>query len=326
MKEKILNALLGRDNYVSGQELCTKLGVSRTAVWKVMNQLKEEGYKIEAVSHKGYRIVSYPDKITAEEVASRLKTTWAGRNIAFLERVDSTNNYAKKIAEDGAPSGTLVITEDQYGGRGRRGRTWVNPPGSSIAMTLVVRPELAPNHASMMTLVMGIAIAKACKKTAGVETKIKWPNDVIVDGKKICGILTEMSADPDRIHYVVIGAGINVNIQSFSEEIKEVATSLQMVTGKRLHRADLISSCMEEFEKCYEKFIQTEDLSLLLEEYHNLLVNKDQKVCVLDPGGEYTGTALGIDKNGELIVRKDNGEVTLVYAGEVSVRGVYGYV
>lgn len=326
MKEKILNALLGRDDYVSGQELCTKFGVSRTAVWKVMNQLKEDGYKIEAVSHKGYRIVSYPDKITAEEVASRLKTVWAGRNIVFLERVDSTNNYAKKIAESGAPSGTLVLTEDQYGGRGRRGRIWVNPPGSSIAMTLVVRPELAPNHASMMTLVMGIAITKACKKTAGVEAKIKWPNDVIVDGKKICGILTEMSADPDMIHYVVIGAGINVNIESFPEEIKGVATSLQMATGKRFHRADLISSCMEEFEKCYEKFMQTEDLSLLLDEYHSFLINKDQKVCVLDPGGEYTGTALGINKNGELIVEKNNGEISLVYAGEVSVRGVYGYV
>ncbi|MDY3767458.1 MAG: biotin--[acetyl-CoA-carboxylase] ligase [Lachnospiraceae bacterium] len=326
MKEKILNALLGKEDYVSGQELCTKFGVSRTAIWKVMNQLKEDGYEIEAVSHKGYRIVSYPDKITEAEVASRLKTAWAGRTIEFLEHVDSTNSHAKKIAESGAASGTLVITEDQYGGRGRRGRSWVNPPGTSIAMTLIVRPDLAPNKASMMTLVMGIAVAKACRKVTGVETKIKWPNDVIADGKKICGILTEMSADPDMIHYVVIGTGINVNICTFSEEIQNVATSLQILTGKKWHRADLIGSCMEEFEACYEKFMQTEDLSLLLEEYHSLLVNKDEKVSVLDPNGAYTGTALGIDKNGELIVKKDSGETTLVYAGEVSVRGVYGYV
>lgn len=326
MKEKILNALLEREDYVSGQELCVRLGVSRTAIWKVINQLKEEGYEIEAVSHKGYRIVSYPDKITQEEVASRMKTSWAGKNVISLKSVDSTNTYAKKIAEDGAPSGTLVVTEEQYGGRGRRGRTWKIPPESSVAMTLIVRPDLAPNHASMMTLVMGIAVARACKKEAGIEAKIKWPNDVIADGKKICGILTEMSADPDAIHYVVVGAGINVNVESFPDELTEVATSLQILTGRKFHRAQLISSCMQEFEDCYEKFMRTEDLSLLMEEYHRLLVNKDERVCVLEPSGQYTGTALGIDKNGELIVKKDSGEIQLVYAGEVSVRGVYGYV
>ena len=222
MKEKILNALLGKTDYVSGQELCARFGVSRTAIWKVMNQLKEDGYEIEAVSHKGYRIVSYPDKITAEEVASRMKTRWAGSKIEFLEKVDSTNNYAKKIAENGALSGTLVLTENQYGGRGRRGRIWENPPGSSIAMTLIVKPKLPPNHASMMTLVMGIAVARACREISGIDMKIKWPNDIVAQGKKVCGILTEMSAEPDSIHYVVIGVGINVNIDAFPKEYKRL--------------------------------------------------------------------------------------------------------
>lgn len=326
MKEKILNALLGREDYVSGQELCKKFGVSRTAIWKVMNQLKEEGYEIEAVSHKGYRIVSYPDKITEEEVASRMETEWAGKKVVFLEQVDSTNTYAKKIAEEGAPSGTLVVTENQYGGRGRRGRTWLNPPGSSVAMTLIVRPELAPNHASMMTLVMGIAVARACEQMTGIETKIKWPNDIVADGKKICGILTEMSADPDAIHYVVIGAGINVNLQEIPEELKTAATSLQILTGKKFHRAELISRCMKEFERCYGIFLKTEDMTWLMDEYNEILINRDKRVCVLEPKGQYTGTALGINKNGELIVRKDDGEIVSVYAGEVSVRGVYGYV
>ena len=325
MKEKILNALLGKNDYVSGQELCKRFGVSRTAIWKVINQLKEDGYEIEAVSHKGYRIVSYPDTISPEEVASRMKTVWAGKNIEFLDKVDSTNTYAKKIAEEGIASGTLVLTEDQYGGRGRRGRSWTNPPRSSIAMSLIVRPDLTPNHASMMTLVMGIAVARACRKIAGVDAKIKWPNDVIIEGKKICGILTEMSADPDAIHYVVIGAGINVNVETFPEELKNIATSLQILTGKKFHRADLICSCMEEFEDCYEKFLQTEDMSLLMEEYHRFLVNKDKIVCVMEQKGKYMGTALGIDRYGELIVKKEDGSIVLVYAGEVSVRGVYGY-
>lgn len=326
MKEKILNALLGKEEYISGQDLCKKFGVSRTAIWKVMNQLKEEGYEIEAVSHKGYRIVSYPDKITEEEVASRMRTSWAGKKVIFLEHVDSTNTYAKKISEEGAMSGTLVVTEDQYGGRGRRGRTWINPPGSSIAMTLIVRPELAPNHASMMTLVMGIAVARACRQITGIDAKIKWPNDIVADGKKICGILTEMSADPDRIHYVVIGAGINVNLENIPDELKTVATSLQILTGKKYHRAELVSKCMEEFEKCYDIFVKTEDMTFLLEEYNKILINKDETVCVLEPKGQYTGTALGIDKNGELLVKKEDGTVVNVYAGEVSVRGVYGYV
>lgn len=326
MKEKILNALLGKTDYVSGQELCARFGVSRTAIWKVMNQLKEDGYEIEAVSHKGYRIVSYPDKITAEEVASRMKTRWAGSKIEFLEKVDSTNNYAKKIAENGALSGTLVLTENQYGGRGRRGRIWENPPGSSIAMTLIVKPKLPPNHASMMTLVMGIAVARACREISGIDMKIKWPNDIVAQGKKVCGILTEMSAEPDSIHYVVIGVGINVNIDAFPKELQEIAASLQSLTGKTFHRADLISKCMEEFEDCYQEFLKTEDLSRLMKEYNSLLINKDQKVCVMEPKGMYTGTALGVDANGELIVKKDSGETVSVYAGEVSVRGVYGYV
>ncbi len=326
MKEKILNALLGKTDYVSGQELCARFGVSRTAIWKVMNQLKEDGYEIEAVSHKGYRIVSYPDKITAEEVASRMKTRWAGSKIEFLEKVDSTNNYAKKIAENGALSGTLVLTENQYGGRGRRGRIWENPPGSSIAMTLIVKPKLPPNHASMMTLVMGIAVARACREISGIDMKIKWPNDIVAQGKKVCGILTEMSAEPDSIHYVVIGVGINVNIDAFPKELQEIAASLQSLTGKTFHRADLISKCMEEFEDCYQEFLKTEDLSRLMKEYNSLLINKDQKVCVMEPKGRYTGTALGVDANGELIVKKDSGETVSVYAGEVSVRGVYGYV
>lgn len=326
MKEKILHALLGRSDYVSGQELCVRFGVSRTAVWKVIRQLKEEGYEIEAVSRKGYRILSYPDKITAEEVASRMKTKWAGRTIVCLEKADSTNNYAKKIAEDGAASGTLVLTEHQYEGRGRRGRTWETPPGSAIAMTLIVKPKIPPAHASMMTLVMGIAAARACSAAAGIDAKIKWPNDIVAQGKKICGILTEMSAEPDVIHYVAIGVGINVNIESFPEKLKDIAASLQSLTGRRFHRADLISRCMEEFEDCYEKFLKTQDLSLLMEEYHSLLINRNEKVCVEDPKGKYTGTALGIDKNGELIVKKDSGETAVVYAGEVSVRGVYGYV
>ena len=326
MKSEILAALRESQDYVSGQELCEKLQVSRTAIWKKIKELQGEGYEIEAVPNRGYRIVGCPDIIAAEEVESRLKSKWAGHPIKYFEEITSTNQYAKRIGEEGAPEGTLVVADEQTQGKGRSGRVWSTPHGTAIAMTLLIRPKLPPASISMVTLVMGLAVARACRELYHLPVGIKWPNDVVIHGKKLCGILTELSAEMMSVNYVVIGTGINVNVKEFPEEIQKTATSIALELGHETGRAELIASCMEYFEVYYEKFIQAGDLSPLMEEYNELLLNRDQKVRVLEPGREYTGTALGINQNGELLVVREDGSRTAVYAGEVSVRGVYGYV
>jgi BirA family biotin operon repressor/biotin-[acetyl-CoA-carboxylase] ligase len=278
------------------------------------------------VPRKGYRILSRPDCITAEEVESRIETKWAGRTIHFLETVDSTNTEASRLAENGAPEGMLVLAEEQGSGKGRRGRTWVTPAGSAIAMSLIVRPQIPPSRASMLTLVMGLAVAYGCRDCFGVETSIKWPNDIVVDGRKICGILTEMSSEIDYIKYLVIGTGINTCIEQFPEELTKTAASLHAVIGSRPDRAALIAACMKRFEEFYETFLETQDLSGLQEAYNALLAGRGGMVRVLEPGHEYSGISEGINEYGELLVRREDGTLERVYAGEVSVRGIYGYV
>lgn len=326
MKAEILALLREKDGYISGQELCNRFSVSRTAVWKAINQLKESGYEIEAVPNKGYRLVGQQDVLNKNEIESRLHTKWAGRELYYYESTDSTNLQVKRLMEEGAPEGVLVVGGEQKQGRGRRGRSWQSPPGTNIYMTLGLRPEFQPDLAPMVTLIDALAVAEAVEQTCGLQTRIKWPNDVVIGGKKICGILTEMSAETGYIHYVVIGTGINVNIKEFPEEIRETATSLYLEKGETVLRAPIVAKIMEYFESYYEKFIQTMDLSLLMEDYNKRLVNKDAAVKVLDPQNEFEGTARGIDEKGQLLVERQDGTVETVYAGEVSVRGVYGYV
>ena len=327
MKSKILNRLRGAEEFVSGQQLCEEFGVSRTAVWKAINQLKEEGYEIEAVHNKGYRLLGCPDIISAEEVKSRLHTDWAGCEVKYFDTLDSTNICAKRMAEEGAPNGTLVIADEQTAGRGRCGRAWETPKGTAIAMTLLMRPNLRPEKASMLTLVMGMAVTRAVNELYSLNCQIKWPNDVVWEGKKICGILVEMSAEMNAIHYLVIGCGINANMTEFQEELKEKAISLRNRSpGLKwiVHRS--YSGLWNGWKKYYQKFEETSDMSGLMEEYNQMLVNRGSEVCVLDPCGEYRGKALGINDAGELRVEKEDGTTENVYAGEVSVRGVYGYV
>ena len=304
---------------------CEKFGVSRTAVWKGIRQLKEAGYEIEAVQNKGYRLVSVPDLLSEYELKSIRKTEWAGQEICCYPVVDSTNTRAQQLAEDGYPDGTLVVAEQQDAGKGRRGRGWESPRGSGIFMTLLLKPGISPANASMLTLVAALAVSAAVTEQTGQPAGIKWPNDIVMNGKKICGILTEMSAQFDYINHVVIGIGINVHNESFPEEISHMATSLFLETKRRFHRAALIESVLERFEHYYAVFQKTEDLGALVREYDARLVNMHQNVRVLDPKEPFDGKAMGITPRGELIV--DTWESRrLVSAGEVSVRGVYGYV
>ncbi len=327
MKSRILSFLGASEDYVSGQELCERLNVSRTAVWKVINQLRDEGYEIESVQNRGYRILKRPDVITAEEIESRLNTSWAARPVIYHESIGSTNDEARRLAEEGAGSGTLVVAEKQTDGRGRRGRSWVTPEKSAVAMSLVLRPPgLTPSHSSMLTLVMGLAVCAAIRKYPGVDAGIKWPNDVIAGGRKICGILTEMSGEVDYINYIVIGIGINTDVKAFPPELEKTAVSLHELCGEKPDRAELICGIMEEFEKFYEEFMKTQDLRALMDDYNRLLAGKGDRVRVLAPDNEHCGVSEGINADGELLVRLNDGSLERVFAGEVSVRGVYGYV
>jgi BirA family biotin operon repressor/biotin-[acetyl-CoA-carboxylase] ligase len=326
--EEILKKLREADGFVSGQELCKYYGVSRTAIWKAVKQLEKEGYNIEAQNNKGYRLVENGDidVFSKIEIESHLDTKWVGRNLVFNKKTASTNLDAKRLADEGAVSGSLVVADMQTAGRGRRGRDWVSPAGRDIYMTLMLRPECSPQKASALTLVMALAVLEAVNEFVDMPVGIKWPNDIVINNKKTCGILTEMSAELDGIHYVVIGVGINVNQTEFSEEISKTATSMLVEKGEKTNRSKLVARVMHYFEENYSVFEKTWDLTGLVDKYNKHLVNCGKEVRVLDPKGEYDAYAEGINENGELIVRrKDNGKTVLVYAGEVSVRGVYGY-
>lgn len=326
MKEEILRLLRSADGYISGQELCNWFGVSRTAVWKAINQLKEAGYEIEAQQNKGYRLMAAPDLMTEAEIKSLMHTEWVAKEVLYFDTIDSTNTKAQELAEKGYPSGTLVVADKQESGKGRRGRSWVSPSGTGIFMTLMIKPDINPNNASMLTLVAALAVAKAITSVTGEKALIKWPNDIVINGKKVCGILTEMNAQFDYINHIVVGIGINVHNESFPEEISQMASSLMIEAGgKRFHRAQIIAETMSYFEQYYDTFLKTQDLSALVREYDELLVNRNKSVRVLDPKEPFDGKAMGITPNGELIV--DTWESRkLVSSGEVSVRGIYGYV
>ncbi|MGN0297583.1 MAG: biotin--[acetyl-CoA-carboxylase] ligase [Lachnospiraceae bacterium] len=326
VKKKILKMLEESNGYVSGQELSDTLGVSRTAVWKVIKKLKEEGYEIEAVSNKGYCLKRVPDLITEEACESVIGTVWAGRPYVYYREIDSTNEEAKRLAKREDAHGLLVSADIQTGGKGRMGRSWKSPLGTNIAMSLILKPNILTQRVSMLTLVAALSVSQAIDEVTGLKSQIKWPNDIVVNGKKVCGILTEMSADMDQIYYVIVGIGINVNLEEFPEEIVKTATSLKLETGRLISRSEVIAVCLKYMEKNYSKFLEHQSMKLLLEEYQERLVNVGNQVRVLAPGKEYTGISQGIDEWGELLVEDEMGELHHVISGEVSVRGIYGYV
>ena len=284
---------------------------------------------IERVSEMISEKESYEEIVTGSiynetTIADQIHTKWAGKTVHFARETDSTNLWIKRLAKEGASEGTLALAEFQSAGRGRLGRSWEVPEGTSVMMSILLRPKFEPQYAPTLTLVMGMAVAKAVK-SLGFDVSIKWPNDVVVSHKKICGILTEMGVRDGKIDYAVIGVGINVNIKEFPEEMVDKATSLYLESGKEFDRSQIPGLVMEAFEKYYEKFAATCDLSGLKEEYESILANYNQPVRVLakEP---YEGVARGITDGGELLVEKTDGTIVAVSAGEVSVRGLYSYV
>ncbi|MDF2630353.1 MAG: transcriptional repressor, BirA-like [Symbiobacteriaceae bacterium] len=313
------------ERWVSGEELSRSLGVSRTAVWKLMEGLRAAGYQLEALPRQGYRLVGSPDAVTPAEITPGLATRSFGRQIEYRESVGSTNDLAKQLARAGAPEGLLVIADEQTAGKGRLGRAWTTPRGSALAMSLVLRPALPPVQAPRVTLVAAVAVAEAVRAVTGLPVGIKWPNDLQVAGRKVCGILTEMEAEIDRVAFVVCGMGLNVNLprESLPEAFRSSATSLMAELGASVGRAPLVQAMLARFEEAYDELLSGR-FAAVLERWRALSITLGQPVRVLSVTGEAAveGLAVDVDEEGALLVRESaSGVLRRVFAGEVTLRG-----
>lgn len=308
-----------KDTYTSGQAMADGLGVTRAAVWKSIEALRASGYVIESAAAKGYKLISIPDLLTEREITLGLNTRVFGRRVIALDEVDSTNTFASRLAADGEPEGTLVVSESQTAGRGRLGRKWVSPHGVNILMSLILRPQIPPMDAPMTTLLAASALARAIKGLYGLPAAIKWPNDLLINGRKAAGILTEMSAEPDRVRHIILGVGIDVNMkrESFPREIRESSTSIMAELGHKAVRAELLRRFMEELEQSYGLFTSG-DRKGILDEWRSHSCTLGKRVRVNTPRGEKAGVAVDIDDNGGLIIDTDGGSRETVTSGDVS--------
>lgn len=325
MRAKVINILLNNDlEFISGEEISKQLGISRTAVWKHIKALKDQGYAIESVNRKGYRLKESPDDVLSKEnILHELKTNFIGKDIIHFDTIDSTNNYAKIIAND-KENGTIIISEEQVSGRGRLGKQWHSKKYDGIWMSIILKPNISPMDAPFITLIAGASIVKGLNNL-GIKASIKWPNDIIINGKKICGILTELSAEIERVNYIVVGIGINVKTLDFPDDIVNIATSIKK-EGYNISRVDIIRNIISEFEKVYIDYIDNNDKTKTLEicRTHSAVIghyiytirnNEKEKVKCID-----------INENGNLVVEDEKGNIKEIISGEVSIRGEHGYV
>ncbi len=325
MREKIIEEILNNQNdFISGEDLSKKLGISRAAVWKHIKILKEEGYNIESVNKKGYRLSENPDDIlTYKNIVHKLDTKFIGKEIVHLRSVDSTNEYAKNIANEKC-EGVVVISEEQTKGKGRLGRQWKSKHGEGIWMSIVLKPNMLPNKAPFITLIAGASIVKVLNNL-GVKSEIKWPNDIIINNKKISGILTELSSEIERINYIVVGIGINVKTEEFDLDIKEMATSIYR-EGYKISRVDIVRNILVEFEELYEKYIEdnsTEETINICREYSAII---GKEIYIIQNDNKELVKCIDINNVGNLIIEREDGTKREIISGEVSIRGVKGYV
>lgn len=321
MRSDILSMLRNAGgNYVSGEQIAKTLQVSRTAIWKHINELKLAGYLIESHSRSGYCLRETPDLLLPQEIQNGLQTKCLGHAIKYFTDTVSTNNEAKILAANGAPEGMLVVSEAQNAGRGRLSRGWYSPSYKGIWFSVILRPAFLPQEAPKCTLMAAVAIVMAIKKCCGIDVGIKWPNDILYKGKKLVGILTEMSAEMDQINHIVIGTGINVNLsrEDFPEELQEIATSLSMINGREIDRLPLLQTCLLEMENLYT-VVNKQGFSSVLELWKKNSVTLGQQVRVIGIKESFSGEAVDIDSDGALLVRTGN-EIQRVLAGDVSIR------
>ncbi len=329
LKDKIVVLLKEKKNeFLSGEELSISLGVTRAAIWKYINTLREEGYNIESSPKKGYKLLESPDVLTFGEIHNFLNTKFLGRNLIHYESIDSTNIKAKEIAREGCSDGTVVISEYQSSGKGRLGRQWVSPKGKGIWMSIILKPDVDPSFASKITLIGAASVLKAMNNLGINNCSIKWPNDIVINNKKVSGILTEMSAELTRINHIVIGIGINVNIdvEDFSEELKSIATSLKIEKNKSIDRKMLLAEVLNSFEPYYEEFIHNGHIPSTIDLCRENSILLQKEIQCIRGNSIFRAKAIDISDNGELIVELPDGKIEHIVSGEVSIRGLYGYV
>ena len=320
MRSDVLELLRAAGGYVSGEKMAEQLGVTRAAVWKKIAALRDAGYDISSAPRSGYILRSAPDRLIEPEIVKGLQTKLVGREIICYDAVDSTNIVLKELARQGVENGTVVVADTQGTGRGRMERAFFSPPGKGIWVSILLRPDFLPQEAPKCTLMAAVAVAQAMEKF-GLRAAIKWPNDILHDGRKLVGILTEMSAEMDRVNYIVIGIGINVNIaeEDFPEELRPIATSLMQMKGEPLSRVAFLQELLRELDVLYAD-VQRAGFAPVLAAWKKYAVTLGQQVRVLGPGGEtFEGTAADIDTEGALLIDTEEGQ-RRVLAGDVSIR------
>ncbi len=322
MKSEILSLLRSSKDFISGEVLSKKLGVSRTAIWKNINSLRADGYIIESVTNKGYKLTECPDLLDESIISDGLKVSIAGTKIIIMKNVDSTNEEVKRRALKGEEGGLIVAAEEQNSGKGRLGRMWKSEPNRGIYFTLLIRPELAPSDIASITLMAGYAVCIAIRKYTGCDAKIKWPNDIIIGNKKVCGILTEMAAQSDRLDFVAIGIGINVNNTYFPDEISKKATSLYIETNKKINRNEFFRCVIECLDKTLCSFLVSISLDDI-QSFKSLCATLGREVIFKQNNKELKGIATDIKPTGELIVKIPDGNEITINSGEVIVQGIY---
>jgi len=319
MRDIILKTLK-QEKRISGQELGKRLNISRTAVWKHINELRNRGYQIDSSPKSGYSFIKNTPLLLPEEIEPDLDTQLMGKHILHYDEVSSTQDIATELAIGGVPEGTLVITEMQTKGRGRKGRTWISLPEGGVYFSLILRPNVKPSQAAQIPLLAGVALIKAIKQITSLQPLIKWPNDIIIGKKKVGGILTEMSSEIDGVNYIVLGIGLNVNTPSslLAEQTAGIATSLIDEYGEYISRAKLVQSFLSEFEIIYKKYLAA-GFTSIREEWQALNNTIGSWVRVSDGVKDIEGQAIDIDNDGFLLVKKRNGDISRIISGDVSI-------
>ncbi len=326
MRNRILGELYkNKENYISGEILAADLGVSRTAVWKHINILKKEGYNIETAPGKGYRLLEMEDKLLPGEIENILFDKAMGKQIIYFDSIDSTNSYAKKKI-DRLKEGTVILAEKQTAGRGRRGREWISPDGTGIWMSIALKPDIPPREGIKMTQITVAAVCKSIRELTKLDALIKWPNDIVINGKKVCGILTEMAGELNEINYIVIGIGINVNMKDFPDEIKKYASSLFIEGNKKIDRKILLIDILKKFENLYDAYMENLNLNETLSIVRNYSAILGKNIRIIQGKSVKAARAVGINDDGLLLVETEDGSRELISSGEISIRGEKGYI
>ncbi|WP_112181165.1 biotin--[acetyl-CoA-carboxylase] ligase [Paraliobacillus zengyii] len=318
-QEQLMELLaLSGTAFISGQAISERLDISRTAVWKQMKRLEEEGYQIEAVPNKGYRIVAFPLKMSKNTLQWGLKTKWLGKSMVYQEKMPSTQTKANKLAQDGYAHGTVVIADRQESGRGRMNRSWFSNNDLGAWLSIILRPDVPPLQAPQFTLVAATVLAELIEEEVGVTPTIKWPNDILIHGKKVAGILTEMQAEQDNINHIVIGIGLNVNqtADSFEEEISQFATSLKIEVEKTLKKQELIQALLQRFEEAYDRYLLM-GFSETKSKWESFGYKINKEIVYKAGNVEKQGIIRGISADGALRIENEQNQIEVLYSAEI---------